>query len=419
MKMSDKRLGAYNRIVKGRPAGDDDTSDAPAGTASTARGGESPAASGDRPRAAAGTASDGVKSRPGSQSVPPKGAALPGLVKVSSTGGSGRDSPYRRVAKFLLLIGTDEAARVMSKLSGEQVDKVVLELASIRRVERDEASVVLAEFESLLREAREPSGGVDTARTILTSAFGAERAEQMLGKAVPDLHGKPFDYLADMDSDRLLRLLSGELPAVKALVLSQLKPKQAADAIRLMEPVDKQETVRRLAKLTSINPEVLRRVDEGMREKVQNVSTASADSIDGRSALAEILKRMDGASEKSILSGLSETDPDLGKDLRERLFTVDDIVRADDRFLQETLRPMSDRDLAVLVAGKNGAFRNKILSNLSKTRGALVLEEEQAIAPVTRAESERVTGTFFAILRRAWESGDCFVAGRDDKEVWV
>jgi flagellar motor switch protein FliG len=185
----------------------------------------------------------------------------------------------------------DEAAKVMARLTPEQTEKVVLEIASIRRVDPEEATVVLAEFESLLRKAREPSGGLETARTILEGAFGADRAEAMLNKAVPSGGVRPFDYLDGIDPERLRALVADELPAVKALVLSQLEPKLAAAVIARMQPDEKKDTVLRLAKLTSINPEVLRRVDEALREKTMNASATSADSIDGRNALAEILKR--------------------------------------------------------------------------------------------------------------------------------
>jgi flagellar motor switch protein FliG len=429
MTLNDKRLGAYSKILKGNP---DDS-----GKKESAAG----RAAGDAGIHAGSTATDGdnaverlrrelkkketlkgaedAQNSKNSSSSPRPSVELPGLLKVPASGAGGKESSYRKVAKFLLLIGVDEAAKVIAKLTPEQTEKVVLELASIRRVDKDEASVVLAEFDSLLKQAREPSGGVDTARTILEAAFGPERAEAMLLKAVPNIHGRPFDYLDDIDPDRLLRLIVDELPSVKALVLSQIKPKLAANVIKLMGEDEKKETVMRLAKLKTINPEILRRVDDTMREKVLSLNTASSDSIDGRSALAEILKRMDGASEQSILSNLSDSDPDLGKNLRERLFTVDDIVAADDRFVQETIRPMSEHDLAVLVTGKSEAFRNKIFGNMSKTRGALVLEEEKIVSPVARSESEKVTSLFFSVMRRGWEEGKFYIAGRSDKEVWV
>lgn len=407
MKVNDQRLGAYKKILQSSPevSAKKDMPKQESRDSNTV----GHVSSGNAQRTVNDNAAGVAK---------PK-TTLPGLVKVPSSGNGTKDSPYRKVAKFLLLIGVEEAAKVMSKLTQEQTEKVVLELATIRRVEKDEASIVLAEFESLLSQAREPEGGVGTARSILEAAFGSERAEQMLRKAVPDLDGKPFDYLDGVDPDRLYRLITDELPAIKALVLSQMKPKCAASVISLMQMDEKKETVLRLAKMKTIDPETVRRVDSAMREKVEAINTSSDDSIDGRSALAQILKHMDGSSENAILRGISDSDPDLGKDLRERLFTVEDIIGADDKFMQTTLRPMTERDLAVLIAGKDERFRAKILQNVSKTRGAIILEEEKLALPVSRSESEKISGAFFTIMRRAWESGELYVAGRDEKEVWV
>jgi flagellar motor switch protein FliG len=156
-----------------------------------------------------------------------------------------------------------------------------------------------------------------------------------------------------------------------------------------------------------------------MREKALTVGAPEGDSIDGRSALAEILRQMDGSKEKSILDKLEGKDPDLGKDIRERLFTLDDVVRVNDKFLQEKIRAMSDRDLGILIAGKGEALRSKLFINMSKARGAMVLEEEKIASPVSRVDSQRVTGEFFTALRRAWERGDCIIEGRDTAEEWV
>lgn len=452
MNLNDKRLGAYNRILKSSssPSGTEESVSVAEKAAKAARAVKKDEASvGTMGTAARSGSLSGTRARTGAE---PRGGArigahgatashvdgggepsreerlkdtskrLSGLIKVPQPAGAGpegKESPFRKVAKFLLLIGVEDAAKVMSRLTPEQTERVVLEIASIRRVDPDEASIVLAEFESLLKQATAPTGGVETARSILDAAFGEERAEAMLRKAVPDIEGKPFEYLNDMDPERLLSLIADELPAVKALVLSRIKPATAAQVIKRMSPAEKSDTVIRLAKLKAIDPEVLRRVDGAMREKVQNVSVSSVDSIDGRNALAEILRHMDSSGEKSILDRLSDEDSELGRDLRERLFTIDDIVRADDRFLQETLRPMAERDLALLIAGKAEPFRKKILANVSRTRATLILDEERIAQPVPRAEAERVIGAFFITMRRAWEEGKFVIDGRDSDDIWV
>ncbi|HHU35964.1 MAG TPA: flagellar motor switch protein FliG [Treponema sp.] len=340
-----------------------------------------------------------------------------GLLKIPRK--DGRESSYRRVAKFLLLIGIDEAAQIVSRLDENQVEKVMLELSTIRSVPKDESTVILAEFESLLKQAREPLGGVGTARSILEGAFGKERAAEMLEKAVPTLHGKPFDYLQNINGEKLYRLIKGELSSAKALVLSQTKPEIAAQVIKLMDDDEKKETVFRLARMGSVSPEVLRRVDETMREKVEAIDMPSEDTIDGRSALASILKKMDGQSEKSILNRLENTDPELGRDIRDRLFTYDDIIRADDVYLQGVLRTLSDHDFAVLITGKSDALRSKLLSNVSKNRRNEVLEEEKLIVPLTRQESRQVTESFYQVVRTAWEDGKFRLSDDLENDEWV
>ncbi|MCD1654939.1 flagellar motor switch protein FliG [Treponema zuelzerae] len=445
MNLNDRRLGAYKKILNtenpsssgsqpdSRPGeskplsersngGSKQANDGPArsnGGSARSNGGSAQASgrsgqSNGGSKQASGRSGQ-ANSGPGSA----RGNELPGLIKVPDSSSGGRDSPFRRVAKFLLIIGVDEAAKVLSKLSPDQVEKVVLELASIRRVEKDEASLVLAEFEALFRKAREPSGGVDTARSILEAAFGPERAEAMLQKAVPQVIGRPFDYLDGMDPARVYRLIADELPAVKALVLSKLVPAQAAGIIKAMAEGEKTETIIRLAKLKDINPDVLRRVDDAIREKVQSAGAVDSESVDGRSALAEILRKLDPGKESSILSGLIEADPELGKDIRERLFTLADVVRCDDRFIQERLRTLDDRDIALLVARKDEAFRKKIFDNISRTRGALVLEEEKLLVPLPGPEAVSVTAAFFAAVRKGWEEGRCGIDDRDDAEEWI
>ena len=342
-----------------------------------------------------------------------------GLIKVPAAPreADGRENIYRRVAKFLLLIGTDEAAKVISHLSPEQTERIIPEIVSIRRIDPDEASVILEEFKTLLDNARQ-QGGVATARNILEKAFGSDRADELISKAVPFPEGVPFDYLQEMDGERVFLLLKDEPPPVQTLVLSRLKPAVAAEVINQLDSDQKKEIIRRLAKLAPMDPEILRRVDKAMHEKVLMMNTHAADSMDGRGALTEILKRMSPNAEKDILTALADLDPDLSNDIRERLFTMDDILMADDRFIQKKLHTMGEGEIALLIAGKPESFRQKILANVSKNRGDVILEEEVLRRPMRRRDCDEVTARFFSVLRRAWEEGTLIIHGRSD-DIYV
>ncbi len=342
-----------------------------------------------------------------------------GLLKVpvSPPQKDGKDSVYRRVAKFLMLIGVDEAAKILPHLSPEQVEKIIPEITTIRSIDEAEKKQIFEEFKNLTERARE-NGGVSTARNILEKAFGTQKAGEVLEKAVPFKNGKPFNYLSEADPEKLDALLKDESAWVRALVCSNLPAKKAAAYIQNLPENEKKELIVHLAKLKKMDPEVVARIDEAMQKKMNSLITQKSDSIDGKNILAGILKQMDSSSEEKLLNQISSTDPALSEDLRERLFTIDDIVNADDKFIQKKLQQMNDESIAFLIHLKKEDFRNKILSNVSQNRRAQILDEEERHSPMRKADVEKETSLFFAFMRRSWEEGKLIIKGRDD-EVYV
>ena len=342
-----------------------------------------------------------------------------GLLKVpvSKKEADGRDSVYRRVAKFLLIIGVDEAAKILPHLTEEQTEKIIPEIASIRSVSPEETSQILEEFETLLKNARE-GGGIDTAREILRKAYGEKKAKELIDKSVPFPLEKPFEYLNDIDNERINLLLKEESVQVKALILSHLNPKKAASVINLMDSKEKSEVAFRLLKLEPVSPEVIKNLDEVLHKKVLLQNSQRTNSLDGKKILAEILKKMSFSTENSILSKISTEEPSLANDLRERLFTVDDVVNSDDRFVQEILMMYSNYEIACLVYKREEKFTKKIFQCISQGRVSQVQEELNINQTFLKSECDKIYSKFLNTLRNAFEEGKLFIKNRTD-DVYI
>lgn len=365
-------------------------------------------------------AAEPKKPRQGSAPVPaPASASVPstsGFLKTSSG-----ESNYRKVAKFLALVGVEEAARILAKLAPDQVEKVSRELASIRRIDEVEAEALLAEFRALLSSAPgragAATGGIETARAVLRTAFGQEKGEALLVRAVPEAAENPFAFVEDFQGDQVALLLKDESSATAALVLSRVSPKLAATALASMEAPKRLDTLRRIAHLGKVDSDVIERVAAALREKARSVGRTQGETIDGRAALAEILKRTDSSLGERLLDELEDKDPELGRDLKERLYTLDDVIKAEDRAVQERLRTMEDRDIALLLKGRRPAFVEKILSNLSTTRRSLVEEERVLLGAVPKKDVDAVAKEFLAWFRLGREEGRILLV--DDEDVVI
>ena len=129
------------------------------------------------------------------------------------------ENPYRKAAKLLMLLGKEEAGKVLRHFSDEEVEAISREIAEIRRIEPVEADRLLAEV-GFLKESRPfPVGGVETARRMLVNAFGEEKGRSILARSVPPEQRKLFDFLEDLEPNQIHHLLREESPAVLSVIL--------------------------------------------------------------------------------------------------------------------------------------------------------------------------------------------------------
>ncbi len=333
-----------------------------------------------------------------------------GLIKTT------KENKFTRVAKLLLVLGKDEAAKVISHLPPLDIEKVAIEITKIDRVGKSEASELLKEFGKSIDAFNRNQGGVETARSILINAFGHDKGNELLYKAVPDSADKPFSFLNDLDFNQRMLVLRKETISVLTIVLNYLAPKIASGIIEALPPEQQKEIILRLTKLERISPHVITIISENLTEKIKKLGTQDDVDIDGRGALADILKHMDRDNERNILSDIDEVDPFLGEVIRDRLYTIDVIYNIEPRDFQNIIHNMSEKDLVYLIKGESKAIQSRIWGAMSEGRKFLVEEEMGIIGLVKKSDADKMTKEFVTLIQEKEESGELKIIVDDD---WV
>jgi len=332
------------------------------------------------------------------------------------------ESKFRRVAKFLVLIGSDRAAEILSRLPPDQVEAVSKEIAGVSAVAPEEGRAILEEFSSLLSTpyagTGAASGGITAARQLLYAAFGAEKGERLLVKAVPEAKPNPFDFLEDFNGTQLAVLFQEESPTAAAMVFSRLPPKLSAEALSRITGEKKLEILKGIARQRPVPPEVLEQVAGALREKARKIGKTEEKGFNGMDALAAILKSSAGLSGE-IIKELEENDPELGKALKDKVYTLHDLLEAEDLPIQKKLASMDNRDIILILKARAGnddtkEFREKILSNLSQGRREIILEEEEITGAVLRHDVEEAAVVFLSWFRKSREDGTILMKSDTD-----
>ena len=80
---------------------------------------------------------------------------VPGFFKTTPEplrpgAGEKSESKFRRAAKFFILIGSERAADILSRLPPDQIEAISKEIAAVTAIGPEEKQVILEEFGSLL-----------------------------------------------------------------------------------------------------------------------------------------------------------------------------------------------------------------------------------------------------------------------------
>ena len=348
---------------------------------------------------------------------------LPPKKTAPETTSKTKESKYKRVAKFLILIGSENAAAILAELDPDQVEEISKEIALTKLIKPEERDEILAEFQTLFTKKQlQPynftgfnQGGVETARRILYAAKGPQKGEALLNKAIPSTKANQFDFLEDFSADQLVVLLKNESDQTAALILARLKPKLSAETINKLPPIRKSSILRRMAYQGEVKPEILDQVAAAFREKVSHVSGGASDiEIDGMQTLAAILKQGEHRFTDRLINELEIEDFKIARELKDKLFSLDDVIKAVDRPVQDRLKIMTEREIAILLKNKKDEFTYKILSCVSAGRRKIIEEEFEILGSVPKRECDAVSKDFLAWFRRARERGEIILYGDED-----
>ncbi len=318
-----------------------------------------------------------------------------------------------KAAVLLVALRQDAAAQVMRGLDGERVEEISREIASIEAIAPDVRDTVIREFYNLLM-ARQyaDSGGMSWARALLQKTLPPEEARRVMAVIEHQVHQQPFSFLQKTEKDNLVTFLQEEHPQTIALVLSHLPSSMATDILSSLSTERQIEVISRIANMDQTSPDVIKEVERGLEKRLAGLVSERFERVGGVPAVAEILNMSGRATEKAILEGLEEDDPQLVEEIRRLMFVFEDVIRVDDKGIQSMLKEIENDALALALKTASEELQEKIFSNMSERATQLIREEMEFMGPVRVSDVEAAQQTIVDVVRRLEDAGEVIIAGR-------
>lgn len=333
-----------------------------------------------------------------------------------SKGLSGR----QKAAILLISLGSDISAQIFKHLREDEMEQLTFEIANLRKVDNAQKEEVIAEFHQMC-VARDyiSQGGIDYAREVLERALGTQKAIDILNRLTTALQVRPFDFIRKTDPSQLLNFIQSEHPQTIALIMAYLDPEQAAILISALPPERQSDVARRIAMMDRTSPEIVKEIERVLERKLSSLVSQDYTMAGGIQSVVDVLNRVDRSTEKTIMETLEIQNPELAEEIKMRMFVFEDIVQLDDRAIQQVLREVETKDLALALKGASEEVTAKIKRNMSKRAAEMLKEDIEFMGPVRLRDVEEAQQRIVNIIRKLEEAGDIIVARGGGDEIIV
>lgn len=329
-------------------------------------------------------------------------------------------SNKQKAAMLLIALGPEKSSKIFKYLKEEDIEQLTLEIASIKAVSPRAKEEVLQEFyEMCLAQDYIAEGGIGYAKQLLEKALGVDKAVEVINKLTVSLQVRPFEFARKTDAAQLVNFIQNEHPQTIALILSYLKPSQAAEIIRTLPTEMQADTARRIALMDHASPEVIAQIEKEFEKRVSALVSQDYTSIGGVESIVDIINQVDRTTEKNIMENLEIEDPELAEVIKKRMFVFEDITSLDNKSIQRVLREVDNHQLAIALKGAGANVKEVIMTNVSKRLGAMIEEDLEYMGPKRVKEVEDAQQKIVNVIRKLEDTGEIVISRGAGDEVVV
>jgi flagellar motor switch protein FliM len=228
----------------------------------------------------------------------------------------------------------------------------------------------------------------------------------------------PLASLKKLEPKMVARQIQKEHPQTVALILAHIgDPEQTAQILKELPENLQADVIYRMAILESIPPGVIKEIEEVLAREMKSSGAIWAAKVGGVEAAAEVLNTMDKTTESRILATIEASNAPLAEQIRELMFTFEDLVLVDPNGMQAILKEVPQNELVLSLKSASEAVKNHIFGNMSEAAADMVRNNLEAVGPVRVADVDIAQQKMVRVARKLEAEGKIIIVGPGGGDV--
>jgi len=322
-----------------------------------------------------------------------------------------------KIAVLLASLDQKLAASVIQQLEPRLMVRVTNALKNLGVVSGDVRDKAIADSLAGIKSVgMGVQGDATLANSLLVQAVGEKKASALLMNEAGDSTQRAFADLSNADPNAVAAALAGESPSIIAIVLKRLPSTLAAEILELLPaPLRKRAMV---CICTAADPggEVISRIESLMNSRLASGGKPKKlqETGDKVGIIAAIIQNANKSVGDDLLSAIQEKSEQLAAQVKDKLFTFEDIAGMADSAVRRVLQEVDASLLSTALRGTNAELQQKFFSNMSKRAAQALREDIELSSKVRRSEVDAKRREIVAVIRSLESEGQLTTGGSDE-----
>lgn len=321
-----------------------------------------------------------------------------------------------RAAVFLMLLEDDEAARLLSRLEPDELQRLGAAMVALGEIDQTLMNEALADFVAEAdREVISRADRSQQVRGLLERSLDPARAESMMLRIQPEPRPRSIELARWLAPQVIVRLVEDEHPQVIAALLLMLEPEPAASVLSDLPEDTQGRVVERIARIGPVSEQAVAMIDDLLTQRIGASFGATALTMGGPREAAALINKAAGQVRHTVLPAIAQRDAQLAERIEEELFTFEMLLDLDPQQMGRLLRDVDNEPLIDALKGLPEEDREPFFAAMSSRAADGLRDEIELRGRLAKADFEAAKRKIVEIAKSLVDEGE-IVMGEGDGE---
>lgn len=329
-----------------------------------------------------------------------------------------RLSGPEKAAVLFLCLGERRGSELMQKLDGEEIQKITRAMSSLGVIDGGIVETVMTEFTENVLNGGSIVGSFSVAEKLLRNFLPDGQVETILKDISGPLKERDlWARFSQFNEHVIAGYLKGEHAQTSAAILSNVGVDVAAKVLPLLGIDMMQDVIERMIAMEAVPSEMMQEIEETLRADL--IGAAESSGRDMNQHMAELFNKLDRDLFDQLSERLETRVPDTFKDIKQRMFTFEDLVKLDAMSLARVMRGVPGNTLPTALRGASAEVRDHFLQVLPGRSRDMLADEITNMGPVRGRDVRAAQIAMVDYAKELAEDEEIVMPSEDEEDDFI